>query len=189
MEGNAKRKGLMLLSAFLLTLAMTSGLFAYTYLVDTATIVTAVATADFAEVSENASFDADYSLLGGVNGKIGSGIMFDVTGDGNYTGDVEILVSLANADDMVDEYRFWMTRIELTDAATTTMVDKEGITKVISLQKPSTSFVVDSANITGKTVYVYLAGGSYKTFPFIQMNGNHDDPLFFCEVIQASQYQ
>jgi len=37
MEGNAKRKGLMLLSAFLLTLAMTSGLFAYTYLVDTTT--------------------------------------------------------------------------------------------------------------------------------------------------------
>lgn len=187
--GTAKRKGLMLLSAFLLTLAMTSGLFAYTYLVDTATIVTAVATADFATVTENTSFDADYDLLGGVNGKIGSGIMFDVTGDGNYNGDVEILVSLANADDMVDEYRFWMTRIEVTDNTTTTMVDKEGITKVVSLQKPSTSFVVDSDNITGKTAYVYLAGGSYKTFPFIQLGGNHDDPLFFCEVVQASTYQ
>jgi len=189
MEGNARRKGLRLLSAFLLTLAMTSGLFAYTYLVDTTTIVTAAASADFADVSENTSFDADYNLLGAVNGKIGSGIMFDVTGDNNYTGDVEILVSLANADDMVDEYRFWMTRIELTDAATTTMVDKEGITKVISLQNPSTSFVVDSDNITGKTAYVFLAGGSYKTFPHIQLGGNHDDPLFFCEVIQASTYQ
>jgi len=50
--------------------------------------------------------------LGAVNGKIGSDVLFDVTGDSNYTGDVEILVSLANADDMVDEYRFWMTRIE-----------------------------------------------------------------------------
>jgi len=189
MEGNAKRKGLMLLSAFLLTLAMTSGLFAYTYLVDTTTIATTVATADFADVSENTVATESYNLLGAVNGKIGSDVLFDVTGDSNYTGDVEILVSLANADDMVDEYRFWMTRIELTDAATTTMVDLEGITKVISLQKPSTSFIVDSANITGKTVYVYLAGGSYKTFPFIQLGGNHDDPLFFCEVIQASQYQ
>jgi len=189
MEGNAKRKGLMLLSAFLLTLAMTSGLFAYTYLVDTATIVTAAAGADFASVTENTSFDADYNLLGAVNGKIGSGIMFDVAGDSNYTGDVEILVSLANADDLVDEYRFWMTRIELTDAATTTMVDKEGITKVISLQNPTTSFIVDSTNITGETVYVFLAGGSYKTFPFIQLGGNNNDPLFFCEVIQASQYQ
>jgi hypothetical protein len=179
----------MMLSAFLLALAVTSGLFAYTYLVDTATIATTAASADFAEVTDNASFDADYTLMGGVSGKIGSGIMFDVTGDSAYTGDVEILVSLANADELVDEYRFWMTRIEVTDAATTTKKDKEGITKVVSLRKPSTSFVVDSDNITGETVYVYLAGGSYRTFPFLQLGSNEDDPLFFCEVVQASEYQ
>lgn len=183
------RRGLVVLGAFLLTLLVTGGLFAYTYTVDTITITTVVATADFASVTANATTTAlDYQLLGSVNGKLGSQDLFAVTGDSDYSGDVEVLVSLANADELVQEYRFWMMRVELTDAGGSTKVDKEGITKVISLDKPSTSFVVDSANITGQTVYVYCQGGSYKTFPFVQLGTSHSDPLIFCEVVQASQY-
>ena len=184
------RRGLVVLGAFLLTLLVTGGLFAYTYTVATITITTLEAPADFASVTANASTDdLDYQLLGSVNGQLGSQDLFAITGDSEYSGDVEVIVSLANADELVQEYRFWMMRVELTDAGGSTPQDIEGITKVISLSKPETSFAIESANITGKTVYVYCQGGSYKTLPFALLGTSHSDPLIFCEVVQASQYQ
>jgi len=183
------RRGLVVLGAFLLTLLVTGGLFAYTYTVATITITTTVAAADFASVTANATTgDLDYQLLGSVNGQLGSQDLFAVTGDSDYTGDVEVLVSLANADELVQEYRFWMMRLELTDGSGNTPQDIEGITKIISLNKPNTSFAVDSANFTGATVYVYCQGGSYKTHPFALLGTSESDPLIFCEVVQASQY-
>jgi len=184
------RRGLVVLGAFLLTLLVTGGLFAYTYTVATITITTLEAPADFASVTANTTTTAlNYQLLGSVNGKLGSQDLFAITGDSEYSGDVEVIVSLANADELVQEYRFWMMRLELTDAGGSPMRDIEGITKVISLSKPETSFAIESANITGQTVYVYCQGGSYKTLPFALLGTSHSDPLIFCEVIQASQYQ
>ena len=184
-----KTRGLVLLGALLLTLAVTGGLFAYAYTVASVSISTSVASADFASVTANTTTTAlDYNLLGSVNGKLGSQDLFAVTGDASYTGDVEVIVYLANADELVQEYRFWMMRLEFTDASGTTPQDMEGITKIISLQKPITSFVVASANITGKTNYVYCQGGSYKTFPFLKLGSSQSDPLIYVEVVQASQY-
>jgi len=179
------RRGLVVLGAFLLTLLITGGLFAYTYTVDTITITTEVAEADFASVTGNMSADLNYDLLGSVSGKIDPGVMFDVTKDSAYTGDVEVIVSLANADELNKEYRFWMLRLVFSNSTGTTPQDMQGITKVISLDKPSTSFAVASANITG---YVYCKGGSYRTFPFVLLGSSNSDPLIFCEVVQASQW-
>lgn len=190
MIGIKSRRTIFLLSGLLVTLVITGGLYAYAYTVASTSITTAAATADFASVTANTTTtNLNYNLLGSVNGKLGSQDLFAVSGDSNYSGDVEVIVYLANADEMVQEYRFWMMRLEFTDAGGTTPCDIEGITKVLSLQKPVTSFVVDSANISGVTNYVYCQGGSYKAFPFVLLGSSNSDPLIFCEVVQASQYQ
>jgi hypothetical protein len=176
------RKGLVLLGSFLLTLIVTGSLFAYTYTTRSATITVNAATADFASISTNAT-PATIDLKGKVRGAIGDATMFDITGDGNYTGDVEVLVSLANADELSSDYSFWMMRLQLVDASNAT-ADLEGITKIITLDNPTTSFAVDSANISGVTVYVRTPGGSYRTYPFV-LGSSGNDPLIFCEVIQA----
>jgi len=189
MIGIKNTRAVVLLGSLLLTLTITGSLFAYAYTVASRTIDVSAASGDFAEVTANNTADLSYDLLGSVNGKIDAGVLFDVAGDANYSGDVEVLVSLANADDLVQEYRFWMMRLVFSDAAGTTLKDKEAIIKVISLQKPVTSFIVDSANITGVTNYVYCKGGSWKAFPYLQFGSSETDPLIFVEVVQASTYQ
>ena len=188
MIGIKSTRAVVLLGSLLLTLVITGGLFAYAYTTATAIITVGEAAADFASVTDNGTFDVDYDLLGSVNGKIGSGVMFDVTGDSNYSGDVEVIVTLANADELVQEYRFWMLRLVFSDSTGNTLKDMQGITKIISLDNPSTSFAVQSANITGVTNYVYLKGGSYKAYPFALLGSSHSDPVIFCKVVQASQY-
>ena len=185
MIGIKNTRAVVLLGSLLLTLVVTGGLFAYAYTVASRTIAVTAASGDFAEVTANNTAGLAYDLLGSVNGKIDEGVLFDVAGDGNYSGDVEVLVSLANADELVQEYRFWMMRLVFSDAAGTTLKDKEAITKVISLSKPETSFIVDNDNITG---YVYCEGGSWKAFPYLQFGSSETDPLIFVEVIQASTY-
>lgn len=185
MEGNAKRKGLMMLSAFLLALAITGGLFAYTYTTTTITLGTTPVQADYATVTANATGVPAYTFLGKTKGTIQAGGLFDVTRGAGYTGDLEVIVSLANVDELVEDYSFWMLRVEFREGAT--KVDMEESTQVLSLSNPEVSFIVDSANLTG-TRTVYVPGGSYRVYPAIKVLPDND-PVIFCQVIQASQHQ
>ena len=178
-------RAVVLLGSLLLTLAITGGLFAYAYTTDTASITVTAASVDFADVSVNGT-DLSYNIQGRVKGAIGAGGLFDITKDTNYTGDLEVIVSLANADKLVENYSFWMMRVEFTDSGAT-KVDMEQITQVISLNNPEVTFTVDSANLTG-TKYVYTPGGSFRAFSGVKpLNDDQAyDPMLFCTVVQAS---
>lgn len=184
MEGNAKRKGLMLLSAFLLTLAITGGLFAYTYTTTTITLGTTPVATDYATVTDNNNVPA-YTFLGKTKGTIQAGGLFDVERGAGYTGDLEVIVSLANVDLLVEDYSFWMLRVEFREG--TTKVDMEESVQVLSLSNPEVSFTVDSTNLTGPRS-VYSPGGSYRVYPAVKGLPDND-PVLFCQVIQASQHQ
>ena len=180
------RRPLVLVGAFLLALAITGGIFAYTATTDTITIGVSAVSADFAELSANNSVSYNSTtIVGNVIGKINAGVMFDVTKDSNYTGDVELVVSLANADELVQEYKSWMMRIKLTDGSDiNTGYDTSNSTQVVSLKNPSVTFSVDSANLT-VTRYIHCIGGSYKTLSADIWAGMGFDPLIFAEVAQA----
>jgi len=179
------RKSLVLLGAFLLALAITGGLFAYTYTVTSTEIDVTGVSADYANISVN-STPAAYTLVGRIKGTIGAATLFDVTRTGGYTGDLEIQISLANADELVQDYSFWMIRLEFTDIAGN-KVDAEGVTQVISLDDPTASFVCD--NWTVATRYVECLGGSYRALPTALGALPGNDPLIFAKVVQASQHQ
>jgi len=172
------RRGLVLLGAFLLTLAITGSLFVYTAVTDTVTIGVTGGTVDFAIVSANNTPSIAYSVLGRHRGTIDPNTLFDITTD-TASPDIEIQVYLSNPDELSTDYSFWMMRLALRDSANISM-DTEGITKVLSLDNPVVTFTSD--NTTPYTSYVQNLGGSYRAFPFGWVDT--DDPLIFCKVVQ-----
>jgi len=185
MFGIKGTKILVLLGSILLALAVTGGLFAFTYTTRSQTITVTAASADFGTVTTNSSPTA-YTLVGRARGAVGAATLFNVSTDANYTGDVEVQVSLANPDELTEDYSFWMIRLELTDSSTTTKVDEENITQVLSLDSPFVSFAVDSSNLSS-SVYVHCVGGAYRAWPFA-LGSQGNDPLIFCEVVQADAH-
>ncbi len=174
------RRGLVMLGAFLLALAVTGGLFAYTSLTDTVTIGVTGGTADFADVAGNNTPSIDYSVLGRHRGTISANTLFNIDTVAGSP-DIEVQVYLSNPDELSADYSFWMMRLALQDATGASM-DTEGITKVLSLDNPTVTFTSDNA--TPYTSYVENLGGSYRAFPFGWVGAN--DPLVFCKVVQRS---
>ena len=177
------RRGMMLLGAFLLTLAVTGGLFTYAYLTTTATIGVTAVSADFAAVTANTSPIQD-TVFGTYRGKIGSATLFNVTPAATYPGDLEVNVYLANIDELTKFYSSWMVRLELQNAAGT-RVDTDNTTRVLSLHNPTVSFAYKR---TTAACYVKCLGGSFRTFPYalwVGLSPEDYDPLIFCRVTQA----
>ena len=178
----AHRRGLILLSSFVLTLTLTGGLYAFTYTTRSVQWTVDAATSDFADISTNQT-PSTITLLGAHTGKIDAYTLFDITGDSAYSGDLEVIVSLANPDELIEDYRFWQLRLEYTDSDNNS-ADLEAMPKVISLSNPTASFAVDSANISGGTFYLRTPGGVYRSLPYV-LGSSGSDPLIFCEVVQA----
>ena len=174
-----KDKGtVVLLGILLLTLAITGGLFAYTYTTDTATISATARTGDYAEVADNASIS--YDLYGRQRGTIPGGMLFDITRGSYYTGDLEVNVYVSNVDELQKDYGFWMLRVALTDTANNS-VDQEGITQVLSLDNPFVTFICDDWT---ESRYVNVLGGTFRAFPDVHGLTGYN-PLLFCQVNQA----
>ena len=176
------RKGLLLLSAFILSLALTASLFVATFTVRSTTITVAAATNDFAAVTTNSTPTA-VSLVGSHTGTMDAATLFDITGDAAYTGDLSVTVSLVNADELVQDYRFWLMRLQYVNASNVTS-DMDGFTRLISLENPTTSFTIDSANVSGSTFYLRTPGTIYRTLPFA-LGSIGADPQIFIEVLQT----
>lgn len=181
------RRPLVLLGAFLLALVITGGLFAYTQTTMLATITVTGGTTDYSTITANAT--PDYTVLGNFRGTIPTAVMFDVTRDSAYTGDLVIDVYLSNADELEVDYKSWMMRVEFTDAAGNP-IDTQGKTEIISLDKPFASFEVDTgANMTagvGFTAYIECDGGSYKTFGSGWITP--EQPQIYANVVQAGDH-
>lgn len=182
------RRGLVVLGAFLLTLAITGGLFAYTATTETVSINVLAVSPDFASVSANNTVAYNtVNITGKTVGKINAGTLFDVSKNIAYTGDLEIIVSLANADDLVREYSSWQMRLKFTDTNADNGVDTDNSTQVISLVNPTVTFAVDSANLS-VTRYIRCIGGSYKTLSSSIWAGQGYDPMIFAQVVQAGAH-
>lgn len=181
-------RGLVLFGAFLLALAITGGLFAYTATTDTITLGVIGVDSDFGSVTENATGltnPTSYTFLGKLRGKTGTGTIFDLTKHTSYTGDVEVHVYLANPDELSENYSFWLLRVKLQDINGNWMTT-DGKTQVLSLNSPSVVFA--SANNSPLwPAYVYVEGGAYRAVSSSLWDTVYY-PLIFCEIVQAGAY-
>jgi len=171
-------------TALLVALAVTGGLFAFAYTSDTTSLNATAATADFASVTVNNTVPG-YNIFGSYRGKIPQGNLFDVTPTTSYPGDLEVNVYLDNIDLLSYKYGMLLVRIRFVDSGNNT-VDVEDMTKPLTLQNGVVSFTATGLT-PGTTYYIQTTGGVYRAFPwaYLTSSGGSYDPSITCEVVQA----
>jgi hypothetical protein len=173
-----------LIIALVTLLAVTGGLFAYTFTTATATIGVAAPTSDFANITANSSFTAP-TVFGKFTGTWPSGKLFTVNpyiGTTNYTGDLVISVYLVNSGELIRQYQHLNLALRYTDS-TGAMADEQSETQVLSLQNAQVLFTWTSGNGTSP-FSVDVVGGGYRLHPFKTLTGGSYQPQIWCEVTQ-----
>ena len=185
-----------LLVALALGLALTAGMFVYTFTTAGATLGTAAITTDWATVATNAGASSvTWTPLGRYIGRVpADSALFDVTPKAPYTGTLEVRVYLTNAEDLVQCYRYLHMKLKLEDAAggaATEVVDDQGMAggkayQILNLRNGEVTFLLSPTKyVADTTYYVNLDGGSYMTHPFTWFTADTQKPELWCEVTQA----
>jgi len=175
-----------LIGALLLALAVTGGMFAFGFLNANVTL-TATTHADFASVTPNSS--TGFPVHGLLKASILTNqVLFDVTKDADWTGDVVITVTLGNVGELAKVYRAFGLELVLVDTAVPTTplpinIEQEDIV-LLSLDYPSVNIFY-----TGdvKNLGVKVKNGYYVAthFPGINPAGGNASPEIFCDVTQS----
>ncbi|MBA7635764.1 hypothetical protein ES703_43368 [subsurface metagenome] len=162
-------------------LAVTGGMFAYTFTTATATIGVVAPQSDFANITANSSFTAP-TVFGKFTGTWPTGKLFTVTPGANYTGDLVISVYLVNTGELIRQYRHLNMVLEYTDNAGNP-VDEQGEIQVLNLQNAEVLF---TWNGTGNSPFaVEVVGGGFRLHPFKTFpTGASYQPQVWCEVTQ-----
>jgi len=165
--------------ALIALLAVTGGMFAYTFTTATATLGVNAPESDFANITANASYVGPTATFGKFTGTWPAGKLFTVnpyttlTGE-NYTGDLVITVYLVNTGELIRQYHHLNLALRYTDS-TGAMADEQSETQVL--------FTWTSGNGTSP-FSVDVVGGGYRLHPFKQMTGGSYEPQVWCEVTQ-----
>jgi len=183
-QGVGKSKmGRYFVTALLLALAVTGGLFAYAYTTTTAALDVTGGSGDYAQITANMTVP-EYKVFGCYRGKIEAGTLFNVTPTTDYPGDVEVNVYLDNADELSRNYGLFLLRVTLVDSSDNPQ-DIEGIAKPLTLHNGVVSFVADNLS-AGTTYYIKTTGGVYRAFPWTYINNQGvQTPSLTAEVLQA----
>ncbi|MFC1908543.1 hypothetical protein ACFLXD_01540 [Chloroflexota bacterium] len=191
----ASNKGLIMVGALLLALAVTGSVFAYGFVTATTTITASTITSDFASVTANNS-GLTWAPFGRFKGTIGAGNLFDVgtyvDGVNGYTGDFGITVSIANGDQLAKVYRVLALKLAVMDVSDNTMVlDASGGQGVeaddyvlLTLGNGAVDMFITQAQ--EDNYYVKVKSGFYMThvYPFGGFGATYEDPQLFAEVYQ-----
>jgi hypothetical protein len=170
-----------LIIALIALLAVTGGMFAYTFTTATATIGVVAPTSDFAQITGNTSFTAP-TVFGKFTGTWPTGKLFTITPNASYTGDLVISVYMVNTGELVRQYQHLNMSLQFIDN-TGAPADEQGITQVLSLQNAQVLFTWTSGNGTSPFA-VKLVGGGYRLHPFKTLTGGSYQPQVWCEVTQ-----
>jgi hypothetical protein len=187
----SKGKGAYLVGALLLALAVTGSVFAFGFINASVTLTGTAASTDFATVNTSGA-GPTWTAFGFFKGTIGSGPIFYVDTDASdYTGDLVVTVSLANAADLVKAYRVLALTLEMRDANGNLLDINEDTTNltaddyvILSLDNGSVSMFPNGANIT-RTIWV--KSGFYISHIWTSWPAGSTSPLLFAEVAQRGQ--
>jgi len=175
------RKGLFFIGAILLALAITGGIFAYGATTTTVGLLLD-AQDDFAAVT--AASLPTWDVYGSYKGSVDTGDLFTVTPDvpGGWTGDMSVVLTLTNAQELVAAYRILVLEIEIWDSTATPV--QVGTTEYLTMSNGEITIEIDQTGFTAP-YDVRLTGGFY-----ISHRGgwttNYEDPSIFCQVLQRS---
>ncbi len=174
-------KGIYLVGALLLALAVTGGVFAYTATTDTISLDLG-ASGDIATVTENLSPNT-WSVFPNYKGIMKAGPIFQIDPSANYTGDLSATVMFANAYDMVSAYKVVLMALQIVGDDSGSPDYTENITGVeyLSMDKGSVTFdIVQGSH--DQPFYVCIKHGFYITHH--GWGSNKEDIMLLCDVAQ-----
>ncbi len=176
---NKSRRGMFLIGATLLALAITGGVFAYG--ATTATVTLGLTDKpDYAAVVAGAG--PTWNVFGSYKGKVTAGSLFTITPDAAWTGDMSTVITIANAQNLVEAYRVLVLEIEVWDDGTAAKA-AGSTTEYLTLGTGEIS--IDFDQTTGPTYTVKIISGYYITHKGGWSSGQ-EDPLIMCQVLQRS---
>ncbi|MCL0094495.1 hypothetical protein M1N58_01160 [Dehalococcoidales bacterium] len=184
----SRSRGLFLMAACLLALAITGGVFAYGYTTAGITLGV-VAEEDWVTVIPGPGITWD--VFGRAIGELPENQpLFTITTDPGWTGDYEVRVYLANAAELVDAYRYLNMKLMFVDE----YADEIGLDRqarevdpdwqLLTLTNSEVTFLVD-AYAPGIPYYVILDGGSFMAHPAAWFGDADVAPQLWIEVTQA----
>jgi len=168
------RKGLFFIGAILLALVITGGVFAWGATTTTVTL-TVTEKPDFATVTAGAG--PTWNAFGSFKGSVGQATLFTIAPDAAWSGDMSVVVTLANAQDLVEAYRILVLEIEVWNNADVSI----GTTEYLTLGVGEIS--IDFTQATAGPYTVEVTGGYYITH---KAGAWSADPVIMCQVLQRS---
>jgi len=172
------RKGLFFIGAILLAAAITGGIFAYG--ATTVTIgLTLADYGDFVEVTLPAG-QPTWDVFGSYKGRVDTGNLFSIAPETNWTGDMGVILTITNAEELVECYRILVLEIQIIDTDGTG--SQVGTTEYLTLGKGEVDIEFSQ---TTDDYMVELTGGFYITHRGGWTTGQ-EDPSIFCQVLQRS---
>jgi len=190
------RRGLFFIGAMVLAIAITSGIFAYTYTTATLTLA-ATPKGEFAEVIKDASPPSWPTVWNRWKGVVPPGDLFDITPEATYTGDLVVKVYLTNQASLVTGYQHLNIKLQLWDdvaanhGTAVNMTDWQNAYadtarfELLTMENGMATFALQGYT-AGNTYYIYSAGGTFQTQPWKAATAAGNlSPDFFCEVIQS----
>jgi len=172
------RKGLFFIGAILLALAITGGIFAYGATTATVTLGLTAKT-DFAEVE--AASPPTWNVWGSYKGRVTAGDLFTITPEADWTGDMSVTLTIANAQDLVEAYKMLVLEIEVWDDVANTIATGS-TTEYLTLGKGDIEIDFEQGAPAG-TYTVKIISGYYITHKGGWTDGK-EDPLIMCQVLQ-----
>jgi hypothetical protein len=192
----SRGKGVYLIGALLLALAITGGVFAAGFINASTTLTATTSSSNFADVTVDPAYSTiTWSAWGFYKGSIATSTngtkIFDIdTASSGYTGDLVVTVSLGNADQLVQRYRALSLQLVMCNPDGSPIdINESGAADandwvMLTLDNGSVSMFPNStANIT--TVRVKKGFFITHVVPFGGWPGTSSaSPDLFCEVAQ-----
>jgi molybdopterin converting factor small subunit len=172
-----------LVGALLLALAATGGVFAFGFLNANVTL-SATTHTDFANVTANSGADIG-NVWGLYKGTIlTDAILFTISTDSSWTGDLVTTVTLGNVGDLANAYRAFGLRLQMFDSAgnpIAIITGEDPYTVLLSLDYPSVNMFTPS--LSGNMT-VRVKNGFYVAQEG-QASQSNASPQIFCDVTQG----
>jgi len=175
------KKKWLLIGLIMAVLAVSGGVFAFTYTTATASIGVTAVKSDFADVK---GFNIDIGkVLGKQRGELPTGKkVFEITPHSAYSGDLVVKVYLTNAGTLSRAYQHLNMKLALQNSEE--WKDADHKYQVLTLDNAVVTFNLNGQY--GKKCELTLEGGSYATNPQETLTWDSDSaqPLLYCEVTQ-----
>jgi len=183
---NKSRRGLLIVGAMLLAMAITGGTFAATALTAS---VTATVTPESDFIAVTTGNTPSWTTFGKFVGRTGTtSEVFKLTPADGFSGDFVLILTLTNVDELSEVYQVLNMRFSaVSGSGGFTTVTSDPSEVVLSLQKPVAEIEVtgyDSGGDGSKYIDIKLNGGFYKANKGGGWTSDYEDPNIFAQVVQ-----